>query len=126
MSRVKRKWGLICVLLVLTLPLIVFGTLFLLSAKIPDRWQEITGTMDRTDVAAFLESDSAETSTDSDGRDVRRIKRPIGDWLLLISYNDDDSFRHAHLRYSSPVFGEHTRARNYSESDDPYPIRAQK
>lgn len=82
--------------------------------------------MDRNDVAEFLANPSAKTARLPDGSDSWRIDRPIGDWLLLVSYNRDGSFNGAHLRYSSPVGGEYDRARNYSERDDPYPIRSQR
>jgi hypothetical protein len=125
MIRSKRNWILLGVGLTLV-PLIGTLIIFLLSARIPNRWQELAAGMNRSQIAEFLANDSAETTREATGRDAWRIKRPIGDWLLLVSYNADDSFHFAHLRYASPILGEYTRARNYGEKDDPYPIRAQR
>ena len=126
MKRPRRNWIVLGVGLTLLLPLIGFLITFLLSARIPSRWQELAAGMNRSQIAEFLAYESAKTTREANGRDAWRIKRPIGNWLLLISYNADDSFHSAHLRYASPVFGEYTRARNYDENDDPYPIRAQR
>ena len=124
MKTSKRRWITILGLFVFVPASVYFGV-FLFSARIPDRWQELIAGMTRAEVAGFLASESTTVDRDSNGGDAFRIKRPIGEWLLLVRYNDDESFHSAHLRYSSPVLGEYTRARNYDERDDPYLVRSQ-
>jgi hypothetical protein len=125
MKKAKRRWIIILCFFIFALPSICFGV-FLYSARIPDHWQELTAGMTRSEVAKFLADPSTTVTHDSDDEDAFRIKRPIRDWLLLVRYNEDESFRGAHLRYSSPIFGEYSRARNYNERDDPYHVRAQR
>ena len=79
--------------------------------------------MTRNQVADFI-GDSPSRS-ESGREDEWRIDRPIGGWNLFVSYNEDGTFSDAHLRYSSPIFGKHDRARNYTQHDAPYEIRAQ-
>ena len=104
----------------------IFVGVFFYSARIPDHWQELTGGMTRSEVAEFLANPSTTFNRESDGEEAFSIKRPIGDWLLLVRYNEDDSFHSAHLRYSSPILGEYSRARNYNEWDAPYHVRAKR
>ena len=125
MKKARRKWIIILSALILVPASVYFGV-FLYSARIPDHWQELTAGMTRTEVADFLADPSTTLTPNSGDEDAFWIKRPIGDWLLLVRYNEDESFRAAHLRYASPIFGKYSRARNYNERDDPYHVRAQR
>lgn len=125
MKTTKRRWIIILCVLVLA-PVSVYFGVFLYSARIPEHWQELTAGMTRTEVADLLAARSTMVTRDPDGEDAFRIRRPIGDWLLLVRYNDDESFHSAHLRYSSLILGEYSRARNYDERDDPYHVRSQR
>ncbi|MEM7505007.1 MAG: hypothetical protein AAF417_23495 [Pseudomonadota bacterium] len=93
---------------------------YLLSARIPKRWQEISSGMTRAEVAEFIPGKVAQTP---DGKDQWMINPPIGEWILEVGYNENGTFANAHLRYSSPL-GKHDRARNYTEHDPPFEIRA--
>jgi hypothetical protein len=123
MRTLKCKWIIILCFLVVTSASVYLGV-FLYSARIPDHWQELSAGMTRFEVAEFLADRSTTVTRDSGGCDEFRIKRPIGDWLLLVQYNDDETFHLAHLRFSSPVLGEHSRERRYNERDAPYPVRS--
>ena len=106
--------------------LLVFGlvivvAVYLWSARIPERWQELSAGMTRSEVESFL--GSPRTSSER-GRDVWITERPIGIWTLLVSYHDDRTFRSAHLNFKSPLLGEYDRARNYGWTDPPYHVRA--
>jgi hypothetical protein len=126
MKSPAQRWLAVTIGVFILLPALAFVIVYLWSARVPSRWQELSASMDRNDVAEFLANPSAKTARLPDGRDSWRIDRPIGDWLLLVSYNRDGSFNGAHLRYSSPVGGEYDRARNYTEHDAPYSIRSQR
>ena len=120
-DRSKRSWFSKLFTLAVVLAAAYFA-LFLFSARIPDRWQELTAGMSREEVREFLTHPSTTVARESDRQDAFRVKRLIGDWLLLVSYYEG-SFSSAHLRYSSPIWGEYTRARNYTDWDDDYDVR---
>ena len=121
----RRRLIALSIALVFKGPMIAFLTIFALSARIPNRWQEVTAGMKRNEIAKFLACATSASSHRRGGSDEWRIMRFFGDWLLIVGYNTDDSFNHAHLRYSTPLFGEYTRARNYSMRDETYDVGAQ-
>jgi hypothetical protein len=120
-ARQKRRQIILVVVATIGFPLIAFVAVYLWSARIPDRWQEIAPGMARDQVATFI---GTSPDFNEDGRDNWQIVRPIGEWNLLISYNEDGTFSSAHLSYSNPVFGKYDRARNYNQYDAHYEVRA--
>jgi hypothetical protein len=100
--------------------LVLVVAIYLWSARIPERWQEISAGMKRDEVETFLGAPQTTTATD---RDVWIIDRPIGTWELLVSYHNDSTFRFAHLNFKSAFPGKYDRARNYGWTDPPYHVR---
>jgi hypothetical protein len=111
---------------------LIFMLLLIWSSRIPERWQELRKGMTRSDIIDFIGEQPYSTALTSNGpqkvigEDQWRIKRLIGNWLLSVNYNENLTFRSAYLRYHSPFFGDHGRARNYNEYDEPYEIRKNK
>ncbi|GAA5496387.1 hypothetical protein Rhal01_02570 [Rubritalea halochordaticola] len=107
-----RLFGLLILLCV-----IAYAVTFFVSAQIPERWQELSSGMKREDVKQWITPTGDTLYQPSHGQDTWLLDRPIGQWKLIVSYNEDDTFNRASLLYSSPLFGEYTRARHYAEYD---------